>query len=48
MPDMRPNPTQNLEYRAERPIFHAFVEQAKHSPDATAIIATTPPAATAS
>lgn len=39
MPDMRPNPTQNLEYRAERPIFHAFVEQAKHSPDATAIIA---------
>ncbi|WP_264312776.1 amino acid adenylation domain-containing protein [Pseudomonas putida] len=39
MPDMRPNPTLSLEYRAERPIFQAFVEQASRSPDATAIIA---------
>lgn len=39
MPDLRPNPTLKLEYRAERPIFQDFLEQAKHAPDATAIIA---------
>jgi len=39
MPDLRPNPTLSLEYRAERPIFQAFVEQASRSPEAIAIIA---------
>ncbi|MEG0860678.1 MAG: amino acid adenylation domain-containing protein [Pseudomonas sp.] len=39
MPDLRPNPTLNLEYCAERPIFHDFLQQARRSPDATAIIA---------
>lgn len=37
MPDLRPNPTLNLEYRAERPIFADFLQQARRSPDATAI-----------
>lgn len=39
MPDLRPNPTLCLEYRAEQPIHHAFLEQAGRCPDATAIIA---------
>ncbi|GLO13427.1 hypothetical protein PPUJ20028_20080 [Pseudomonas putida] len=39
MPDLRPNPTLSLEYRAEQPIHHAFLEQAGRCPDATAILA---------
>lgn len=39
MPDLRPNPTLCLEYRAEQPIFHAFLKQASRCPDAIAIIA---------
>ncbi|TDF84395.1 amino acid adenylation domain-containing protein [Pseudomonas sp. H9] len=37
MPDPRPDPTLRLEYRAERPIFQAFLQQATRTPDATAI-----------
>ncbi|BBU44482.1 hypothetical protein PPTS312_23970 [Pseudomonas putida] len=37
MPDLRPNPTLCLEYRAEQPIHHAFLEQAGRCPDAIAI-----------
>jgi non-ribosomal peptide synthetase component F len=39
MPDLRPNPTLRLEYRAEQPIHQAFLKQASRCPDATAIIA---------
>lgn len=39
MPDLRPDPTQRLAYRAERPIFQDFLQQATRTPDATAIIA---------
>ncbi|MEG1039057.1 MAG: amino acid adenylation domain-containing protein [Pseudomonas sp.] len=39
MPDLRPDPTQRLQYRAERPIFADFLQQARGTPDATAIIA---------
>jgi len=38
MQDLRPNPTLPLEYRAERPIVSDFLQQAKRSPEATAII----------
>lgn len=38
MPDLRPNPTLCLEYRAEQPIQHAFIEQASRCPEAIAII----------
>lgn len=39
MPDLRPNPTLRLEYRAEQPIHHAFLTQAGRCPEATAILA---------
>ena len=39
MPDLRPNPMVSLGYHAERPIFQDFLEQARRSPEATAIIA---------
>ncbi|MGE8062872.1 amino acid adenylation domain-containing protein [Pseudomonas sp. NPDC089547] len=39
MPDLRPNPTLRLEYRAEQPIHHAFLNQATRCPDAIAITA---------
>ncbi|KKK08004.1 hypothetical protein O162_36000, partial [Pseudomonas putida SJ3] len=39
MPDLRPNPTLCLEYRADQPIHCAFLEQAGRCPDATAILA---------
>ncbi|MFV3289035.1 amino acid adenylation domain-containing protein [Pseudomonas sp. NY11955] len=39
MPDLRPNPTLCLDYRAEQSIHHAFLEQASRCPDATAIVA---------
>ena len=38
MADLRPDPTQGLEYRAERAIFSAFVQQAERTPEAPAII----------
>lgn len=38
MPDLRPNPTLCLEYRAEQPIHQAFLQQAQRCPDASAII----------
>jgi len=38
MPDLRPNPTLCLEYRAEQPIHQAFLQQANRCPDAIAII----------
>lgn len=38
MPDLRPNPTLCLEYRAEQPIHHAFIQQASRCPAAIAII----------
>ncbi|MBV6824622.1 amino acid adenylation domain-containing protein [Pseudomonas sp. PD9R] len=38
MQDVRPNPTLPLEYCVERPIFTDFLQQAAHSPDATAVI----------
>ncbi|HDS1737111.1 amino acid adenylation domain-containing protein [Pseudomonas sp. BP8] len=38
MPDLRPDPTLVLEYRAPAPIFEGFLQQALRSPDATAII----------
>ncbi|KII28822.1 antibiotic biosynthesis protein [Pseudomonas fluorescens] len=38
MQDGRPNPTLDLEYCAERPIFTAFLQQAKQAPDAIAVI----------
>ncbi|MDF3174703.1 AMP-binding protein, partial [Pseudomonas sp. ER28] len=38
MPDLRPNPTLCLEYRAEQPIHHAFIKQADRCPAAIAII----------
>lgn len=39
MPDLRPNPTLCLEYRADQPIHYAFLEQAGRCPGATAILA---------
>ncbi|PPA00370.1 hypothetical protein C4E44_30235, partial [Pseudomonas sp. MWU12-2312b] len=39
MQDVRPNPTQPLEYCVERPIFMDFLQQARRTPDATAVIA---------
>ncbi|MBH3426476.1 amino acid adenylation domain-containing protein [Pseudomonas alkylphenolica] len=39
MVDLRPNPTLSLDYCVERPIFQDFLQQARRSPDATAIIA---------
>ncbi|MEJ5056704.1 MULTISPECIES: amino acid adenylation domain-containing protein [unclassified Pseudomonas] len=38
MQDVRPNPALDLEYCAERPIFMAFLQQARQSPDAIAVI----------
>lgn len=38
MHDLRPNPTLRLEYCAERPIFMDFLQQARRSPDAIAVI----------
>gem|GEM_PF-4086893 len=38
MQDHRPNPTLNLEYRADRPIFMDFLQQAQRSPDAIAVV----------
>ncbi|WP_397449706.1 amino acid adenylation domain-containing protein [Pseudomonas sp. NA-150] len=39
MQDARPNPTLPLQYLGERPIFMDFLQQAKRSPDATAVVA---------
>jgi len=39
MHDLRPDPTLSLKYSAERPIFLDFLQQAKRSPDAIAVIA---------
>lgn len=39
MQDPRPDPTLDLEYRAQRPIFTDFLEHARQSPDAIAVIA---------
>lgn len=39
MQDARPNPSLRLEYCVERPIFMDFLQQAKRSPDAMAVIA---------
>ncbi|MDR2307913.1 MAG: amino acid adenylation domain-containing protein [Paucimonas sp.] len=39
MPDLRPNPSQGLSYRAEQPIFEAFVRQAARTPEAIAVVA---------
>ncbi|CAM3840104.1 Linear gramicidin synthase subunit C [Pseudomonas reidholzensis] len=39
MPDLRPNPMLRLDYRAEQSIFHGFLQQARRTPEATAIIA---------
>ncbi|MCE0778004.1 amino acid adenylation domain-containing protein [Pseudomonas sp. NMI542_15] len=39
MPDLRPNPTLCLEYRADQPIHCAFLEQVGRCPGATAILA---------
>jgi amino acid adenylation domain-containing protein len=39
MQDVRPNPTLTLEYCVERPIFMDFLQQARRTPDATAVIA---------
>ncbi|EJM79335.1 amino acid adenylation domain-containing protein [Pseudomonas sp. GM67] len=38
MQDHRPNPTLNLEYCADRPIFMDFLQQAQRSPDAIAVV----------
>lgn len=38
MHDLRPNPGLSLEYCAERPIFSDFLEQARRTPDAMAVI----------
>jgi len=38
MPDLRPNPTLCLQYRAEQPIHQAFLQQAERCPEAPAII----------
>ena len=38
MQEVRPNPTSRLDYRAERPIFTDFLDHARNSPDATAVI----------
>ncbi|MFJ4349225.1 amino acid adenylation domain-containing protein [Pseudomonas sp. NPDC089401] len=39
MPDLRPNPMLDLDYRAERPIFGDFLQQARRCPETPAIIA---------
>lgn len=38
MSDLRPNPVLSLEYRAERPIFWDFLQQASRTPDAVAVV----------
>ena len=38
MPDLRPNPTLSLDYRAKQPIHQAFLQQAQRCPDAIAIV----------
>ncbi|MHC8320761.1 amino acid adenylation domain-containing protein [Pseudomonas sp. GB2N2] len=38
MADLRPNPVLSLEYRAERPIFWDFLQQASRTPDAIAVL----------
>ncbi|MGV8919497.1 MAG: amino acid adenylation domain-containing protein [Pseudomonas sp.] len=38
MQDARPNPALALEHRVERPIFEDFLQQARRTPDATAVV----------